>query len=183
MSMNDFTLILGPMKSGKSYDLISQLAPLQYTDIPFGVFHSTRNVRDETVMSRNGAKLVGEKISRLSTIDASKYKVIGIDEVHMFEPEDATAISQWLNDDICVVCSGLDMDYRGNLFDIIQRLLELGPHEVHYKRAVCEVCRQPNAVYTQVFHNGIPVTSGLPPVLPEDGTYTYQPVCRQCFKR
>ena len=56
------TLILGPMKSGKSYDLISYFAPLRYTDIPFAVYQCKKNVRDVAVQSRNGSLLDAKKI-------------------------------------------------------------------------------------------------------------------------
>ncbi len=181
--MDDLTLIFGPMKSGKSYELISHFAPLQYTDIPFGLFHSVRNVRDQAITSRNGATLIGQKIKSLKSIVGHNYQLVGIDEVHMFEPEDVAIVADLLKNGTAVLCSGLDMDYRGELFETVKRLLELGPKEVRYKRSVCEVCRQPNAVYTQVFNQGQPIITGLPSVLPEDGTYTYEPVCRDCFRR
>jgi thymidine kinase len=63
----------------------------------------------------------------------------------------------------------------------VKRLLELGPGVVRYRRAVCEVCRKPNATHTQVYVGTEPLVEGAPPVLPEDGTYVYKPVCRQCF--
>lgn len=53
----NLTLILGPMKSGKSYELISLFAPLNYTKLKFGLYQSERNVRDSFVASRNGVQL------------------------------------------------------------------------------------------------------------------------------
>ena len=78
---------------------------------------------------------------------------------------------------------GLDMDYRGEMFEIIKKLLQFGPSEVKYKRAICEICKKPEAIFTQVFYLGAPVTKGMPSIIPEDGTYEYKPVCRYCFKR
>jgi hypothetical protein len=51
------------MKSGKSYDLISFFAPLQYSTIPFSLYQSARNVRDEQIYSRNGVGLKAQKIA------------------------------------------------------------------------------------------------------------------------
>ncbi len=177
----DLTLILGPMKSGKSFDLISHFAPLQYTDISHVLYQSNRNVRDEKISSRNGVGIEAKKINSLKDALDQKFSVIGIDEVHMFDPADVAVIGQLLKNGVKVVAAGLDMDYKGKIFDIVKGLLELGPKEVRYRRSACEVCRLPEAVYTQVFSKGEPMTIGMPSVIPDDGTFTYQPVCRHCF--
>ncbi len=179
----DLTLILGPMKSGKSFDLISFFAPLKYSNVPFGLYQSMRNVRDEHIFSRNGTIIEAKKIQHLSDILPSDAKVVGIDEIHMFQPEDVLAIEELLKQKIRVIVSGLDLDYRGKMFDVVKGLFELAPKEVRFKRAVCENCRTPEAIYSQVFRLGKPLTSGMPPVIPDDGTFGYMPVCRDCFVR
>jgi thymidine kinase len=177
----DLTLILGPMKSGKSYDLISFFAPLKYTTIPFVLYQSARHVRDEHVRSRNGVFLEARRVLDLKDALTEKYDVVGIDETHMFAKDDIKIIEELLKNKTRVIVSGLDLDYRGKMFPLIQDLFELGPKEVRYRRAVCELCKTPEAVYTQVFNQGIPVTTGMPSVIPDDGTFTYQAVCRHCF--
>ncbi len=177
----DLTLILGPMKSGKSFDLISYFAPLKYTDIPHILYQSSRNVRDEHISSRNGVVIEARKVSSLTDALDKNFSVVGIDELHMFDPKDVAVVAQLLKKGVKVIGAGLDTDYKGKMFDIVKALLELGPKEVRHKRAVCELCRQPSAVYSQVFSAGIPLTGGMPPVIPDDGTFTYQPVCRNCF--
>jgi thymidine kinase len=99
----------------------------------------------------------------------------------MFAKDDIKIIEELLKNKTRVIVSGLDLDYRGKMFPLIQDLFELGPKEVRYRRAVCELCKTPEAVYTQVFNQGIPVTTGMPSVIPDDGTFTYQAVCRHCF--
>lgn len=177
----DLTLILGPMKSGKSFDLISYFAPLQYTDIPHVLYQSSRNVRDEHISSRNGVIIKAKKVDSLSEALENNFAVVGIDELHMFDPKNVAVVAELLNRGVKIVAAGLDMDYKGKMFDVVKGLLELGPKEVRYKRAVCELCRQPAAVYSQVFSKGLPLTAGMPSVIPDDGTFTYQPVCRHCF--
>ena len=177
----ELILILGPMKSGKSFELISYSMPLQYADISFKVFQSAKNVRDESVWSRNGVSLQAKKVSNLSEAMEGGLKVVGIDEIHMFEESDADIIEGLLKRGTKVVASGLDTDYRGEMFPIIKKLLSMGPKEVEYKRAVCEICKTPDAVYTQIYKNGEPVLEGLPSIVPEDGSYVYKPVCRKCF--
>ena len=169
------------MKSGKSFDLISYFSPLKYTDISHVLYQSARNVRDEHICSRNGIVLEAKKVSSLAEALEQNFSVIGIDELHMFNPTEVEVVEELLNRGIKIIAAGLDLDYRGKMFDIVKGLLELGPKEVRYKRAVCELCRKPNAVCSQVFAKGAPLTQGMPSVIPDDGTFTYQPVCRNCF--
>jgi thymidine kinase len=169
------------MKSGKSFELISYFAPLKYTDIPYALYQSARNPRDENISSRNGVILEAKKISSLQVALDSDLQIVGIDELHMFEPEEVTIVDKLLKKGVKVIASGLDTDYRGKMFAVIKNLLELGPKEVRYKRAVCDLCKKPNAVYSQVLNKGVPIVEGMPSVLPDDGTYTYLAVCRDCF--
>ncbi len=179
----DLTIILGPMKSGKSFELISYFAPLSYTRIKFGLYQSARNVRDAFIQSRNGVQLSAKKVNSLHEILNDDVEVVGIDEIHMFKAEDVEAIGILLKKNVKVIVSGLDTDYQGKLFDIIARLLELAPKEIKYRRAVCESCKAPQAVYTQILKSNEPITVGLPPVVPDDGTYSYAAVCRDCFTK
>lgn len=178
------TLILGPMKSGKSFDLISRFSHLKYAKIPFGLFQSSRNVRDAQIFSRNGnLQLEAKKVASLSEINEDKFKVIGIDEVHMFAKQDVLAVERFLKRGVEVVASGLDLDYQGRLFGIVKKLLELGPKEVKYRQAVCEQCQSLDAVYSQILKGGQAVLEGLPAIMPDDGSYDYQPRCRRCFQK
>jgi len=179
----ELILILGPMKSGKSFELISYFLPFRYTNIPYGLYQSSKNVRSENIWSRDGIELKAEKIDDFSQVLKKELKIIGIDEIHMFDEKNIKAIEELLKKDVKIVASGLDMDYRGEIFPVIKRLLELGPKEVRYKRAVCEICKKPNAIYTQIFKDREPVLDGLPSIVPDDGSYIYKPVCRNCFKK
>lgn len=169
------------MASGKSFELINHFAPLRYTNTSFGLFQSARNVRDSAIQSRNGTNLEAEKINSLHEILTRNYSIVGIDEAHMFEADDVDAVAELLKRGTKVVISSLDTDYRGKLFNTITRLLELGPREVRYKRAACETCKKFDATYTQVYKDAAPLTDGMPSVIPDDGTYTYKPMCRDCF--
>lgn len=177
----ELALILGPMKSGKSFDLISYFAPLKYTTVSFGLYQSARNVRDEQICSRNGVVIAAKKVHTLAEALEKDFSVIGIDEMHMFSETEAAVIEQLMKQGTRIIAAGLDTDYQGKLFPIIAKLLELGPKEVRYKRAVCECCKKHDAVYTQVLRASVPLTEGMPPSIPDDGTFNYKPVCRDCF--
>lgn len=177
----NLTLILGPMKSGKTYDLISFFAPLKYTNVSHILYQPLIDVRDEQIHSRNGVFIESKKVASLQEALDHDYQVVGVDEVHMFPESDAVYIDTLLRRGTRVIVSGLDIDYRRKMFGIIQKLFELGPTEVRYRKAVCEACKTPEAVFTQLYKDEMPITHGVPSVVPDDGTYLYSPVCRACY--
>src|SRR3989344_883803 len=170
----DLTLILGPMKSGKSFELISHFAPLKYTSIPFILYQPEKNVRDTHIQSRNGVAIEATKAKTLEEALKGNYGVVGIDEANMFDESEADVVEKLLQKGTEEIAFSLDMDHQARLFGLVRRLLELGPKEVRYRRAVCEMCKTPNAVHTQVFKNGVPVTEEVPPATPDDGTFEYK---------
>jgi thymidine kinase len=180
----DLTLILGPMKSGKSFELIDYFSPLKYTNLEFVLYQPTSNVRDKKIESRVGVSIDAKKVDDLSEALERKFDVVGVDEIHMFNEREAAVISELLRRGTKVIVSGLYMNYQGKMFDIVRLLFELGPKEVKIKQAVCEICRKPEAIYTQLYDKkGVPILGGLSEPIPEDGTYIYKPVCRHCFIR
>lgn len=176
-------LIMGPMKSGKSFELINYFAPLKYTKKKFALFHPVENIRDEQINSRNGIQIESTKISTVKNILDRDYDVIGIDEIHMFSESEADHIAQLLKQGSEVIISGLDLDHTGKLFPIVKKLMEIGPTEIRKKKAVCEICQDHNATHTQVLYHDRPLGKDAPPSIADDGTYTYKAVCRNCFIR
>lgn len=177
----DLTLIAGPMKSGKSLELIAQLSPLRYSNISHAIYQSARHVRDEGVVSRSGGALTTTKVNSLRGALGHEVEVVGVDEVHMFTGDDVAVVAELLVRGTRVVAAGLDLDHLGRLFPPIAGLLELGPAQVLYRRAVCEVCRKFNATHTQVLCAGEPYLPAQVGAMPDDGTFTYEPRCRSCF--
>lgn len=174
-------LTFGPMKSGKSLELIRVFSPLAHTDLNWIVIQPNLHGREGTVSSRAGATVNTTKIDSLLDVDLTCYDVIGIDEVHMFSPEEIKQLEGILRAGLDIYAVGLDMDYRGRLIASTVALMELGPTSIQCLVAVCEVCRHRDARFSQVLFRGEEVTKGLPSILPEDGTYTYQARCRHCF--
>ena len=175
-----FTLILGPMKSGKSLELLSRMAPYEHTNQEVLYVQPEANVRDEGIRSRLGINATALSVKSLDEVHQS-FDVIGIDEVHMFSEGVNDIVDIWLRQNKNVIASGLDLDYRGKMLPIIIRLLELKPEESIAKISVCDSCRRYNAQFTQLLSHNVPILSGVPSVVPEDGTYDYQARCRGCF--
>ena len=175
------TLIIGPMKSGKTLELIARLNPYEHTDLTTLLIQSARNVRDFKIESRSGLKKEAQKVKGLHEVADTTADIIGIDEIHMFAVEDISVIEQWLLANKQVMVSGLDIDYSATLIPVIKAILELKPETIIDRAAVCELCKRYEARFTQIVHNDSVVRSGLPPVVPEDGSYEYRPVCRACY--
>jgi thymidine kinase len=178
-------LVLGPMKSGKSLELISLLSPLQFTRVKHRIYQSARHVRDTGVTSRSGGVLTTTKTLSLAIALEEELDVVAVDEVHMFDVADIDVVDRLLARGTRVVVAGIDLDHRGELFEPVRALLELGPDAVSYRRAVCDVCLDFSATHTQVLRSGEPFLDHLggSEALPDDGTFTYEARCRTCFVR
>ncbi len=182
-----FLLILGPMASGKSIALIAELDRYEHAHKRVLTVHSIANVREDDVESRIGLSRKAVKVEKLSDledkVDMDEVDVVGIDELLMFDPEDSfETVKRWLASGKVVIASSVDMLGNGSLSKTVKRLLELVP-DVRYERAVCEECDEIDARFTKVSKNNGEALdrSTLPDIIPEDGTYEYKPVCRDCF--
>jgi len=176
------TLIVGPMKSGKSLELIARVAPYEHAKKQVLYVKPNKDVRDKTLHSRIGLNTRATIVKTLQEV-TNGFDVIGIDEVHMFPATDVKYIQKWLKDKKDIFVSGLDLDYSATLTPLVKKILELKPEKIISKVAVCDACHKYNAQFTQILHNGKAVLGGLPPVVPEDGTYIYEPRCRDCHER
>lgn len=176
------TLIIGPMKSGKSLELIARMSKYEHTSLRTVLVQPKLNVRDKGVRTRLGLELDALKVDSLSNVKADNYDVIGVDEAFMFGADSVPVIKEWLIQEKDVLLSSLDVSAMGNLTEFVAAVLELKPDELVLTTSVCELCKTLGAQFTQIYTNkGQPITEGLPDVVPEDGTYLYRPVCRSCF--
>lgn len=181
-------LFVGPMMSGKTGRLVAEASPFAHSSAhTVVVFQPAANIRDgKKVTSRNGSTFTGVD-TRFVTIFPSFDELRGatvvvIEEFHFFGTEMIVTIARLLEAGVNIYTAGLDMDYSGALTDRFKDLLQLAPDGVVYCKSVCHVCGAYDARYTQVYLKGVPVLEGLPQVVPEDGTYGYQPVCCAHFK-
>ncbi len=173
-------LIVGPMKSGKSTELISRVSIYTHSDLRALWVQSALNVRDNGIWSRLGVEIDAEKVDSLKYIDAEGFDVIAVDEIFMFPPEDMKVLNKWLKLGKDVIVSSLDLSAMGRIPETLAEIYKLGPDEIVKKTAVCESCRAIGAQFTQILEGSEPAKD-LPDVVPEDGTYEYRPVCRACF--
>ena len=85
-------------------------------------FVDEQNVRDTGIESRSGLFIQAKKIRSIQEILNQELSLVGIDEIHMFEPTDAQFIGELLSQGTDVIVSGLDTDYRGELFEMTKKL-------------------------------------------------------------
>lgn len=181
MMIEMLTLIVGPMKSGKSLELIARMAPYEYTDKRILYIQPRLNTRESKIKSRLGLGADTIQVRSLTEV-AEYFDVIGIDEINMLSVADAEVVSDWLKQKKQVIACGLDLDYRGIMFPIVERLLELKPEKLVSKKAVCDVCKKYRALFTQILEDNEPLLEGLPIITIDDGRYEFQARCRHCFE-
>jgi thymidine kinase len=176
------TLIMGPMKSGKSLELIARVAPYEFAEKKVLYLQPHSDVRDSGITSRAGINTKASRVKSLAEID-NGFDVIAVDEVNMFDEKDSRVVDKWVREGKEVFVSGLDLDYSGTMMPIVKKIFELKPDLLITKLAVCDKCHRYNAQFTQIFDKRKPVMEGLPSLVPEDGTYIYEARCRDCYVR
>jgi thymidine kinase len=175
------TLIIGPMKSGKSLELLARAEPYKYAGKKVTYIKPERDVRETDIASRVGVK--AQALSLVDLVSAPDSDVYAVDEVHMFSPITTPYfVLKWLDADKEVIISGLNTDHAGRLMPTVAKLLELSPEVLINKQAVCDQCGQP-ATHTQVMEaDGQPIPKTMSAEVPDDGTYKYEARCRLCFE-
>ena len=162
----------GPMKSGKTRELIHRLDGLHYIrGCSFVVLKPALDTRTVEVQSRFGqlrcdCKLVDEKDPRriLEAVNGAT-QVVAIDEAQFFSPGIEGVVEGLLRRDKNVIVAGLDLDFRGEPFGQMHYLLARADI-VHKLTGICdyEECGA-LATRTQRLVNGKPASYNSPIIL------------------
>ena len=160
--------ITGSMFSGKSEELIRRLRRGIYAKQKVIVFKPAIDDRyhKEKVVSHDGNEIEAINISTSREIlnqDLDDVVVIGIDEVQFFDGEIVNIVEQLAKNGHRVVVAGLDMDFRGEPFEPMPKLLAVS-EQVTKLQAVCAVCGSPSS-RTQRLINGEPAKIDDPIIL------------------
>lgn len=178
-----FELVVGPMMSGKSEELMRRLRRCEISGQRVLVVKPALDDRYElaAVVSHTGARMDAKVVSCSVEIQplAASYDVIGIDEVQFFDPEIAEVIEQLVVSGLRVIASGLDLDYRGEPFGPIPRLLAQAEF-VDKLQAVCVACGGP-ATRSQRLVAGRPASAQGPTIM-VGAAESYEARCRACFE-
>ncbi len=133
----------GPMKSGKSLELIHRVEKLRYmTDIEFIFFKPDVDTREKTIHSRfSNLQYNCILIPSENPVKMFEYmngqKVILLDEAQFFSKGIVDVVNKLIDKKLNVVAAGLDLDYRREPFGSMPELLSLANH-VQKLTAVCE---------------------------------------------
>ncbi|KHD37192.1 thymidine kinase [Clostridium acetobutylicum] len=175
-------VIVGPMYSGKSEELIRRIRRAKIAKQKIQVFKPEIDNRysKEDVVSHMGEK--EQAVAIKNSREILKYfeedtEVIAIDEVQFFDDEIVEIVNKIAESGRRVICAGLDMDFRGKPFGPIPELMAIAEF-VDKIQAICVVCGNP-ATRTQRLINGKPAFYDDPVVL-IGATESYEARCRKC---
>lgn len=177
----------GPMKSGKTLELIHRVNKLDYRDdIDFVFFKPSVDTRDDKIKSR-----FSEKTFQCIFLDdpeelfnhLNNELVIAIDEAHFFDKDKLIkTVNKLLEMDKNVLIAGLDLDFRGEPFGAIPYLL-CNADKVYKSYGICDFpgCNN-RARMTQRLVNGEPASYDSPLILVGDAKEGYETRCRDHHK-
>jgi thymidine kinase len=169
-------VICGSMFSGKTEELIRRLRRAQIARLTVEIFKPKKDTRfDETaVVSHNANSIQSTPVDSSSAILllGSDVQVVGIDEAQFFDDELPNVCTILANKGVRVIVAGLDMDFKGNPFGPMPKLMAIAElvTKVH---AVCVKCGSP-ALYSYRLAS-------------DEGTIllgekeSYEPRCRACY--
>ena len=169
-------VICGSMFSGKTEELIRRLRRAQIAKLTVEIFKPRTDTRfDETaVVSHNSNSIPSTPVESSSAILllGSDVQVVGIDEAQFFDEELPNVCTILANKGVRVIVAGLDMDFKGNPFGPIPRIMAIA-ESITKVHAVCVKCGNP-ALYSYR-------------LVPDEGTIllgekeSYEPRCRACY--
>ena len=175
-------VVIGPMYSGKSEELIRRLKRAKIAKQNVIVFKpgiDDRYSKDD-VVSHSGYAINAVAIQKSSQIYdyiQNDTQVVGIDEVQFFDDEIVDIAIDLANKGIRVIAAGLDMDFKGEPFGPTPRLLAVSEF-VDKIQAICSVCGQP-ATRSQRLINGEPARYN-DPIIQVGAVESYEARCRKC---
>ena len=138
-----FTLIIGPMFSGKSSELIRRCKRYISVGLRVAIFNSKKDIRTKanSVRTHDGNVVEAISIEDFSeewvTSVSNDYDVIAFDEGQFYD--NLSDIVRKLKDSKHVLVSGLSGDYRCEPWETISKLMPLADDIVHTK-ALCVNC-------------------------------------------
>jgi thymidine kinase len=140
-------VVCGCMFSGKTEELIRRMTRAQIARQKLQVFKPAVDDRygKECVASHNANKFeslpVENSAEILAHLDDST-RVVGIDEAQFFDDGLVEVVERLARRGIRVVVAGLDMDFRGQPFGPMPKLLTIA-EQVTKLSAICVVCGAP----------------------------------------
>ena len=177
-NMGWIEVIVGPMFSGKSEELIRRLRRAEIARKRVQIFKPAIDERyaANEIVSHSGLGISSESVSTaLEILDKvePRTEVVGIDEAQFLGDELVNVATKLADLGKRVIVAGLDTDFLGRPFEPMPRLLAVA-EEITKLLAICVRCGNP-AVHTQRL-----VESEELIVVGASGMYEAR--CRRCFE-
>jgi thymidine kinase len=177
-NMGWIEVVVGPMFSGKSEELIRRLRRAEIWKQRVQIFKPAIDERytKNGIVSHSGLEIASELVQSGSDIllkVAPRTEVVGIDEAQFLGESVVHACVKLADLGKRVIVAGLDTDFMGRPFEPIPRLLAVA-EEITKLLAICVRCGNP-AVHTQRT-----VASEELIVVGAGGMYEAR--CRRCFE-
>ncbi len=177
-------IITGCMFAGKTEELIRRIKVLEFGKQEIMVFKPMIDDRysDTKVVSHAGSSVESHPISKpIEILDYVKEttQVVAIDEVQFFDDSICQVCDTLAEQGKRVMCSGLDMDFRGEPFGPMPKLMTQAEF-VTKLTAVCNKCGAP-ATRTQRIIDG-KAASYHDPVVLVGASESYEARCRHCHE-
>jgi len=171
-------VICGSMFSGKTEELIRRLRRAQFAHQHVEIFKPSIDTRysEESVVTHEGTSIVSSPVDSSQSILllGADSDVIGIDEAQFFDEGIVDVCNQLAQNGVRVIAAGLDLDFRGQPFGPMPRLLSIAD-DVTKVHAICVRC----GALAYVSHR---IVEGERTVLLGE-TKEYEPLCRECYKK
>ncbi len=152
-------VVTGPMFAGKSEELIRRIRTLKYANKNIVCFKPSIDDRysETSIASHAGGRYKAYPVQNVEQIKSHISKdvdVVAIDEIQFFGEDILPLLDELADSGIRVMCAGLDMDFRGEPFGIMPKLLAKAEF-VTKLTASCKVCGEA-ATRTQRIIDGHP---------------------------
>jgi len=177
-NMGWIEVVVGPMFSGKSEELIRRLRRAEIARQRVQIFKPAIDARyaANEIVSHSGLGISSDNVSTAAEVLEKmqpRTEVVGIDEAQFLGEGILDVCTKLANMGKRVIVAGLDTDYRGRPFEPMPRLLAVA-EEITKLLAICVRCGNP-AVHTQRL-----VESEELIVVGAGGAYEAR--CRRCFE-
>ena len=180
MTAGHIEVVCGSMFSGKSEELIRRVRRAQYARQKIVVFKPGVDIRSDTlVMSHDGRDVEAISVATSEEIldkIPGGTSIVAIDEAQFFDKTLPDVCNTLAESGKRVIVAGLDMDFRGEPFGPMPRLIAQA-EDVLKLHAICLVCGE-EASRTQRIVNGQPASYDEPIIL-VGAEESYEARCRQ----
>jgi len=140
-------VVCGPMFSGKTEELIRRIRRVVIARQKVQVFKPATDDRyaEGAIVTHLGVSLASHNVVRSGEILAGvteDTEVVAIDEIQFFDEGVVNVVERLANAGRRVICAGLDLDYKGEPFGPMPRLMAIAEY-VTKTLAICTRCGNP----------------------------------------